>query len=395
MIKGLLGIFFLSLFSCAQRGLISDHEYKPVYEALDPQKGEDPLSVFPKKERGGFITSTEKAWLSFWRGGGESKDLLRQANTLDERNFISLQRETETFFFGPTEDGYIPAEHEVIALHLIASMIFLQKKEFTKARVEASAATYFLKTYDDPALRLWMAGVWTALGEWEEARVDFRRVYELTHNPRAKELEMRESPPENLNLVFLGTGPNLTWERGHSLPVFAEQKVFKSSVGELGFSTLPWFERHQRRNSFLQEQIKNSKYMAQYYGIEARTHFETGMTYAFEGSIKTVGVLLGLSISLPFVYYGAQANSSELINVGVGAGLLVGTYFWDQSTVLRKKSIALINRDFETELEKIRIYRYVRFLPSRVIVSEKYQSGIFQIGLKSLRSRNAVIFTWN
>lgn len=168
-----------------QKKIIRDWEYQDAQAAFKGAEPSRALEYFPQKEQHDFVTSIEKAWLGLWAGDNKSEDLLEQAKTLDERKFTSVSREAEYFFYSESEDGYIPAEHEIIGMHLISSMYFMETAQWSKARVEAKKAVFYLQNYfpehqshfDDPALRIWLAGIWAALGEWgEEDLKTFRFV---------------------------------------------------------------------------------------------------------------------------------------------------------------------------------------------------------------------------
>lgn len=56
----------------------------------------------------------------------------------------------------------------------------LKAGRFEAASVEARRAGFYLQSYipennphfDDPSLRMWLAAIWMALGDWEAAKVD-------------------------------------------------------------------------------------------------------------------------------------------------------------------------------------------------------------------------------
>jgi hypothetical protein len=190
-----------SLSACTSQTLIRNKDYSDSVLAFKSGQPEDALQFFPKQEDGGFITTIEKSWLRLWTHKSEDpKKLLQLSQSLDERNFTRISRETEYFFYSETEEGYIPAEHEVIILHLLAATYFIKEEKWDSARVEAKRATFFIQSYvkdvdkvafDDPALRLWLGSLWAALGEWEEAKVDFRRASTMTGDKRLEKLAQR------------------------------------------------------------------------------------------------------------------------------------------------------------------------------------------------------------
>ncbi len=175
-IKLLLSLaLIVNTAACTTRQINRNSEYKTSEAAFRSGDLNQAINRFPKKEAGGFITSVEKSWLGFWNGNTNNEDLMNQVSTLDQRRYTSLLRETEYFFYNESEDGYIPAEHEIIVMHILNAMFYLRQEQWDKSRVEARKAVFFLQNYfredqehfDDPALRIWLSGIWAALGEWQ------------------------------------------------------------------------------------------------------------------------------------------------------------------------------------------------------------------------------------
>lgn len=376
-------------FSCASRQLIKDGEYADSHALYKQSQFEKSLEKFPKKEENGFIVSVEKAWISFWNKKGDNSELEKQIKSIDQRQYISISQEAEFFFFNETADGYIPSEHEVIALHLINSMIYMQQQRWDEAGVEARRASYFLQKifnpnqphFDDPALRLWLATVWMSLNEWGEAQVDLRRICEMTScgktaNSSIKNLLDLKQPPKFFRLYMGGSGPELKWSESSPTPEFLVQ--LKPSV----FSSSGWYDRHIKRNTVIRDTVLQSNYMSQYAGIKTSSGAQRAFGYSFGGATRLLGVTLGTAIAVGGVYVLAQgggAGSAEPAGYIIGAGVLVGKYFWDAGGDL----IDTVNKD-ATDYEKrnfedLRTYRFVRFLPNQFDFELNRESNLDQI----------------
>jgi hypothetical protein len=378
----LILFFSLALFlmACSTSQVIRDSEYKyseAAFRFSDPEKA---LKEFPKKERHGFITSVEKSWLGLWNNETDQRDLLVQSKSLDERKYTSIQREAEYFFFNESEEGYIPAEHEVVIMHMISAMYFMKSQQWSEARVETKKAAYFLqsffspgqKHFDDPALRLWLAGLWIALGEWDEAQVDLRRAYELNHDKDLLPWLNGTKPPSEFSIVFDGAGPAVTWTFGNPYPAFAqrdEKPTYKVSV-----PTLAWFQRHQQRNSAIRDQVLQSNYMSQYYGVMVSKGSEKTMGVLSTTFLRAAGVVVGCAIvGAGFYVLGATSASGatgDAIAGIAGVGLLAGSYMWQQAEEVSIAYDRSTKKIEEEGIENLKTYRFVRFLPSWISATD-------------------------
>jgi hypothetical protein len=405
----ILLLFLLFLSACTTSQLIRDSEYKyseAAFKFSDPEKA---LAEFPKKESGGFVTSIEKSWLGLWTDKTDQKDLLKQTRTLDDRTYTSISRETEYFFFGESEDGYIPAEHEVVVMHLISAMYFMRNSQWDEARVEAKQASYFLETlfksnqkhFDDPGLRLWLASVWTSLGEWNEAQVDLRRSYELSKNKDLLPFIDQKTPPRELTLIFEGSGPTANWKFGDPLPSFS-QKDEQPNL-KITYSSLPWFQRHEERNTLIRDKIAKSNYMSQYYGIQLSKGGEKAIGFVSANTLRATGVIAGTAITLGGLYIvgtllnGTGGGGGELLGLPFVAGLYVGKSFWDQGNKIESDFQASSQKLEDQGKENLKTFRFVRFMPSwisltdSVVVSATGKALTF----KSPKSVTAVHFLQN
>lgn len=388
----ILTIVSIAIVGCSSRRVIRDSEYKyseSAFKAGDPAQA---LELFPTKEKGGFVTSIEKAWLSLWNNEKNHDDLLKQSKTLDDRNYTSILRETEYFFYSESEDGYIPAEHEVIVMHLINAMYFMQNAQWEEARVEARRSTFFLQNYfkedqshfDDPALRLWLAGIWAALGEWQDAQVDLRKAYELSKNPALLSLIERQHPPASLNIVFEGSGPRVAWRDDVAIPEYRDEST--PPTAEIKFNTLPWFLRHEQRNSKIRNIVMNSNYMAQYYELNTAVGAEKGLGVVASNSLRAAGLITGTVIIGGGIYLliqsGAASGGGDAFGYIVGAGIVAGTALWNKGNEIARQFERSTEESKQKGLENMRTYRFVRYMPSWIYLGN--DGEFFDFSHKSL-----------
>ncbi|MGZ3781315.1 MAG: hypothetical protein ACXVCY_11755 [Pseudobdellovibrionaceae bacterium] len=369
------------LFTCAcsTQQLIRNSEYKYSEAAFKSGDVAKALEDFPKKEKHGFVTSIEKSWLGFWNDDKNHSDLMTQAKTLDERKYTSILRETQYFFYNESEDGYIPAEHEIILMHLLNSMFFMRNQQWEDARVEARKATFFLQNYfkedqshfDDPALRLWLASLWLALGEWQEAQVDFRKIFELTKEPSFQQLAEMTKPPSNLNLIFDGNGPQVIWDEGNPTPHFLDAS--SPPKNQIHITTLPWFLRHEQRNSQIRDVVMKSHYMAQYYGLNTSVGAEKSFGFVASNSVRVAGIIAGAVIigggAYLLIQSGTTSSGSEAMGYIIAGGALVFKELWSQGNQIARKFDESTKERKQEGLEQLRTYRFVRFLPSWISIS--------------------------
>lgn len=373
-------IFSILTTACTSRQIIRDSEYKyseAAFRSGDPEKA---LQFFPTKEKNGFVTSIEKSWIALWNYEKNHDALLKQSQTLDERNYTSILRETEYFFYSESEDGYIPAEHEIIILHLINAMYFMRNGQWEDARVEARRSTFFLQNYfkddqshfDDPALRLWLAGIWAALGEWQDAQVDLRKAYELSKNPALLPLIEKQHPPESLSIVFEGSGPRVVWREDVAIPEYRDENT--PPVAEIKFNTLPWFLRHEQRNSKIRNIVMTSNYKAQYYELNTAVGAEKGLGIVASNSLRAAGLITGVAIIGGGIYLliqsGASSGSGDAVGYIFGAGIIAGTTLWNKGNEIAREFERSAEESKKKGLENMRTYRFVRFMPSWIYLEK-------------------------
>lgn len=375
-------LLLILLSACSTSQIIRDSEYKyseAAFKFSDPNKA---LREFPVKENGGFVTSVEKSWLGFWDDRTDQSSLQKQSRTLESRKYISVSREAEYFFLNESEEGYIPAEHEVILMHIISAMYYMRANQWEEARVEVKQASYFLenffrsdqKHFDDPALRIWIASLWTALGEWNEAQVDLRRAYEMTNDKNLLPFLKDTTPPKELSLAFDGTGPLVTWNFGDPLPKFSEKD--ERPAFRISYPTLPWFQRHQERNTLIRDKISKSNYMSQYYGIQLSKGSQKTIGVVSSNTLRATGAVVGTAIAVGGVYIVAAmlaqagGNGGELLALPIAAGLWFGKTLWKEGDRIDNSINESIQQTEEKGKEDLKTYRFVRFLPSWISVTD-------------------------
>lgn len=402
LIKLLLGLVILTNAACSTSQIIRNSEY--ANSEASYRSGDVPQAVrrFPKKEDGGFVTSIEKSWLLFWLDENDNTDLMKQVSTLDNRRYTSISREAQYFFYNESEDGYIPAEHEIIVMHMLNAMLFMRQKKWAAARVEARRATFFLQNYfredqnhfDDPALRLWLAGIWASLGEWNEAQVDLRKAYELTKNKALLPLLESTNPPAEFTVVFTGGGPTVKWYDGESIPTFTNDTSAPSY--KISFETMPWYKRHLQRNTEIRDVIMKSNYMAQYYGLNTSVGAEKTVGYTAANTLRLSGILLGTVVVVGAVLVAAKAaeagvseGAGEFLGYAVAGGLTLGSSVWKEGDKVSASTAKNADKRMKEGLENLKTYRYVRFMPSWISVTDKYELQTPQRIVTYLKSPNS------
>lgn len=397
-----LAIYLIAASGCTTTQILRDKDYQYPMSAFRSGNAEKALDVFPKREEGGFITSIERAWLGFWSDRPDVDSLLKQTRTFDDRKFVSLTREAKIFLTQESEEGYVPSEHEVVILHLVSAMNHMALEKWDEAEVEARRAAFYLQNpfnenqphFDDPALRIWLATVWSALGRWDAAQVDLRRAASLSGDVRLRELAERSQAPANVTLTFDGVGPDLEWRPSSPLPDFKTPGEAPKDVG-LTFATSPWYEHHRERNTVLRDSLVKSNYMAQYIGIETLDTASRGVGSAGAITLGVAGVTTGIAIVAGGVYLAAAAGlSGEALGYVLIAGTGLATYAYDGAKQMYRDVHRSADEEEKRRLEDLRTYRLVRFMPNWISI-ETHESKA-QIGrrkdLRSPRSKTTATF---
>jgi len=363
----------VSLFevACASHRVIRDREYESSVNAYRAGDTDTALRKFPHGEKGGMITSLEQGWLSLWGEHWDPEPLQKQAHSFDSRKYISLSREAGYFLFQEAEEGYIPAEHEVVLLHLVSATEYLQLGKQEDALVELRQAGYVLDHFwDDSALRLWLGSLWAAAGQWNEAQVDFRRANQLS--PNRELAKLAEGPPvPTLALHFYGVAPVMVWNEGSYTPAFKREPSEPDDL-PMRASTLPWFERHSERNTELRDVLVKSNFMAQYLGGKALTGTERGMNKAATWSIKGLAIAVGVAVTAAVLYVLAESHANvggEGLGYLLAGGLGASAAIWKASDQLDDSLERSLRAEDHEKQEDLKIYRVARFLPGWVAVS--------------------------
>ncbi len=357
-------VIALSQSACVSKGIIRDKQYLPAVEAYQRGDINDAFEKFPEGEKAGFIPAVEKSWLNLWRQSWSPDQLQAQVDTFDQRKYTSLSREAGYFLFQESEEGYVPSEHEIVVLHLLSAIHFNQSGKNEQAQVELRRAGYVLDNYwDDAALRLWLGSLWAGLGEWNEAQVDFRRAYAIRPSKELKILA-EAGAPKTLTLHFYGNGPKTEWPEGRYEPRFFDDPVRPSPP--ILVSTLPWFERHTKRNTELRDVLVKSNFMAQYLGNKTLTGAEYGFTKAGTWSLRAVGVGVGAALLGGVLYLASQGGgqSGEALSYMAVGSVGIGYKIWETGSDLDREYTRKIQEDDRKKQESLRIYRMVRFMPT-------------------------------
>src|SRR5512135_1434852 len=206
-----LTVFCLLLIAgCSQNNLLTKQDYQKSQQDFMRGDAGKALLDFPRgAEDGNFITTMEKGYLSLIQGKPQIKGLQQQAALLENRVRYHVSREARTFFYVQTPEDYYASEHEVIWLHFLLSWGYSLQGKYEDACVEAREAGSLLSLpwspnghFDDPALRLILAGLWTMCGSWREAQVDLRAAWMMDNSLGwAKQLADRERPPRHLFML--------------------------------------------------------------------------------------------------------------------------------------------------------------------------------------------------
>ena len=206
---------------CSQNSLLTRQDYPKSQQDFIQGDNKKAREDFPQqREKGGFITSMERGYLSLLQGRPMTAELRKQARFQENQVRYHVSREARTFFYVRTPEDYYPAEHEVVWLHLLLGWGYAQQGQYTDACVEARNAGSLLTLpwspsghFDDPMLRLFLAGLWTMCGQWAEARVDLRAAADMDDGLAwAQALAERERPPAQLFIVLGGPGPEVQWD---------------------------------------------------------------------------------------------------------------------------------------------------------------------------------------
>lgn len=376
----LLVILSVIFNGCSSKLLTSVDYQDSLYQHSigSPEKA---LEKFPEEEKGYFITTLEKAYLRLLTGKPDNKPLLDLVDSIDQRIRYQGSREVKSLFYAETAEGYYASEHEIVWLHLLLSWGFSLEKEYEKSCIEARKASHLLSApwsheghFDDAMLRIFLGGLWTMCGSWEDALVAFRKAYQLS--PKSvwlQELVDLEEPPKHLFIVLGGIGPDPYWNPDAELNVMRgfRQVGFKGygqksdltladqSGHEIQMHLSPgsayWYQRHFERDNAIHELIVDSHYTGRAAGSVTMETAKMAASYALGTTIIVGSVVLGGIV----IYIAVQAESGELAAIGAGIILAGAQKGFNVMAETTEDSLQTIKED----LNAAETYRFVRFLP--------------------------------
>ena len=368
-----------------RQDLSTSEDYAPSLKSH--YNGETQLSVLklPEKESGGFVSSVEKLWLNLINKTPDLGDAKEVGSALSERTTLSISREAKSYFYKESEDGYFPAEHEAILLHILSGFTFAAQGKRREATIEARKAAFYLQNeygsetpFDDPALRLWLGSLWLYCGEWQHARVDFRVAASLSEKyAYLKNIADSDTPPKSVSLVLAGSGPQIYWAPSMKADVVSglQSVKFKSNYVSEGLSlissdgktrnvvpsglpTISWYDRHQERDHVIRKVLQQSRYTVEATGAATLAATTQAAGTALAIAIGATGIAGGVAI---LVYTADALNDlAAYLAILVGAsGVFLGKEVYQGSSKAAKRIL-------EAGLSPVSFYRYVRFLPDYV-----------------------------
>ncbi|HEU0188328.1 MAG TPA: hypothetical protein VFR06_10590, partial [Gallionellaceae bacterium] len=235
MLRSLCLVLLFLLGGCSQTALLSKQDYQKSQQYFLKGDADEALLNLPRgAEEGTFIATMERTYLNLIQNKPQIKALQQQADVLENRVRYHVSREAKTFFYLQTPEDYYASEHEVIWLHFLLSWGYSLQGQYEAGCVEARQASSLLSLpwspnghFDDPTLRLFLAGLWTMCGEWREAQVDLRAAWMLDNRLGwAKELAQREQAPAQLFVILGGPGPEVQWNpEFRANPLRSERRV--------------------------------------------------------------------------------------------------------------------------------------------------------------------------
>lgn len=399
-------LFFILLTllasGCSQNTLLTKQDYQKSQNQFLQGNAEDAYLDFPRRaEAGDFITTLEKAYLNLIQGKPQVKLLQQQVDVLENRVRYHVSREAKTFFYLQTPEDYYASEHEVIWLHFLLSWSYSLKGQYENACVEARVASSLLSLpwspsghFDDPGMRLFLAGLWTMCGDWREAQVDFRAAWFMDNRLAwARELSDREQAPANLFLVLGGPGPEAEWAPEMRLnPLRSSRQISfklrgqKSELTVIDHSGLAikthlspdaskWYERHLERESELHEIILDSAFGGK---ATASGAFASSKVAAKTGLGLLVGVG-GTALGAVIANAGLQSGSDDLFKYGLITA--VASITWGGKIIAEGYHASV--KEFKQDVDPSIQYRFVRYLPEYLWLGWSDQAISYPVELRT------------
>ena len=385
MIPRLLILLSLLLAGCSQTSLLTKQDYQKSQQHFVQGNADDAFLDFPRRaEQGTFITTVEKSYLNLIQGKVQLRELQQQADVLEKRVRYHVSREAKTFFYLQTPEDYYASEHEVIWLHFMLSWGYSLQGQYERGCIEARQASSLLSLpwspnghFDDPMMRVFLAGLWSMCGEWREAQVDLRAAWMMDNRlVWAKELAERDQAPAHLVLVLGGPGPEPQWNPEFKAnPLRSERQVVfklrgqKSNIAIIDRNGLviepqltpdagKWYERHLARESELHEAIADSAYGGQVAVSGTIASARIATTTAAGLAIGLGGTVLGGAI----IYAGVNSGSSSGGDA-VKLGVLIAAASIAKGVEIAQQGYRESTREFKQDVDPSGRYRFVRYLP--------------------------------
>lgn len=126
------------------------------------------------------------------------KALLEADKVVDELYTTSISNTAATLVVNESMSDYSGEDYEVVAIHTMLALSFLEDKQYEEARVEAKKINNRLHTiatdrgsdknaYKEDAFARYLSGmIFEALGDTDDALIDYRRALELFEDPAYK-----------------------------------------------------------------------------------------------------------------------------------------------------------------------------------------------------------------
>lgn len=399
----LLTILCLAGCGSANSRLSIKQDYAQSLQSLRRSEYGQAAERLPIQEGTTFIPAMERTYLNLLDGNPDSVSLKPYRDMIDQRFRYVVSRELKSLFYMETPEGYYASEHEIIWMHLLLGWTYSELGEHAAACVEARMAGHLLDApwseeghFDDPTLRVILAGLWARCGEWGEATVDFRAAWEMDSSLNwALQLSERQSPPANLITIWGGIGPEPIWDpklewnplRGARALAFPPQgfrstATIHASTGKIPLYLTPdttnWYIRHVERDNAIHELIADSRY-----GLD--TAYEAGRhstMVAVGTTVVIVSTAVGLGATYLILQYclqgGCPAEAYYLAILAPVMGVKYGAKKYAEITDNSKSR-------YQYETDPANFYRFVRFLPEYVWVGWTDEN----IGDESLEIRGA------
>ena len=375
-------IFLAIYFNCITTNFHNAEDYKPSLEAIKKENISLAIQNLPNTEQG-FILTLEKTYLKLLKNEIELEELEEYEKRTENRIRFQVSRELKDFFYMDTPEGYYASEHEIIWMHLVLGWGYSKQNQIEKARIQAKKVANYLNgdwshegRFDDPMIRIFLASIWASINEWQEARVEFRAIYNMNPNWYwAKNFADKETKPESLILVLGYPGrepiwnPNVDYNILRSLRGLDFQSdgnrsniQIKNNLDEVSMNISSnsnhWYKRHIERDNEINELIQDSKY-----GQQLAFNLTKGTIYGGAGIV--VGTLVavgGVGLGGGIAYISAKGNSGD----GVALGIIIAFAGIVKGYEIAEKSVKEAKNEFIKDSDISAQYRFVRFLPDYV-----------------------------